>query len=253
MKILVIPDAQVKPGIDKIHLECIGKYIVDKLPDVIVNIGDFADMSSLSSHDKPGSKSMEGKRYKADIDATLEAMRVLLKPLRDYQNKLKAHKKKPYKPRMILTLGNHEDRIRRAIDNDPKLDGLISVDDLNYDKDWEVIPFLQPIIIEGVAFCHYFISGVMGRPVTSARALLTKHHMSCIAGHQQGKDIAYGKRGDGTGMTAIIAGSCYTHDEEYLNYQSNNHWRGIYLLHNVRNGQFDECSVPIHYLLEKYK
>ena len=68
MKHLIIPDTQVKRGVDLSYLEWIGKYIVDKKPDVIVQIGDFADMPSLSSYDV-GKKSFEGRRYKDDIEA----------------------------------------------------------------------------------------------------------------------------------------------------------------------------------------
>jgi hypothetical protein len=78
---LVIPDVQVKPGQDFNFLKAIGNYIVKKRPDVIVNIGDFADMPSLSSYDK-GKKSFEGRRYKHDVEAVHSAMDILLKPLR---------------------------------------------------------------------------------------------------------------------------------------------------------------------------
>ena len=46
-KHLVIPDCQVKSDVPLENLEWIGRYIVDKKPDVIINIGDFADMPSL--------------------------------------------------------------------------------------------------------------------------------------------------------------------------------------------------------------
>ena len=52
MKICVIPDCQIKEGVPTEHLEWAGQYIADKKPDVIVNIGDFWDMPSLSSYDK---------------------------------------------------------------------------------------------------------------------------------------------------------------------------------------------------------
>jgi hypothetical protein len=51
MKHVVIPDIQAKPGHSFRYLERIGEYIVEKKPDVIVCIGDFADMPSLSSYD----------------------------------------------------------------------------------------------------------------------------------------------------------------------------------------------------------
>ena len=92
----------------------------------------------------------------------------------------------------------------------------------------------------------------MGRPTTSATAMVSKLHMSCIAGHQQGKQIAYAKRPDGSVITCIIAGSCYEHNETYLDIQSNNYWRGIIMLHEVNNGSFDEMFVSLKYLKEKY-
>ena len=48
---------------------------------------------------------------------------------------------------MVLTLGNHENRIDRAVNNNPTLEGLISTKDFEYEKDWEVFPFLHPVFI----------------------------------------------------------------------------------------------------------
>lgn len=249
-KHLVIPDVQAKHGNDFKFLTSIGRYIVEKKPDVIICIGDFSDMESLSSYDV-GKKSFEGRSYQKDIWAAREAMDALLTPLFEFNKKAKAQKEKQYKPRMVLTLGNHEDRINRAVNEDRKLDGLIGVDDLPY-QDWEVIPFLEVICIDGIAYSHYFCGGALGRPIGSAQALLNKKHMSCFAGHQQGRLIAFGRRADGKEMTAIISGSCYEHDEDYMSYQSNQYWRGLWLLHNVDDGSFDECAVPLSYIKENY-
>jgi len=252
MKILVIPDCQVKPGIPTEHLTWAGKAIVDYRPDVVINIGDFADMPSLSTHDKVGSKYFEGKRYKDDIKAAKEGMVKLLAPLRELQKSQRATKHKVYKPRMVLTLGNHENRINRAVANSPILDGVISVKDLDYERDWEVHDFLHPVFIGGVGFCHYFPVGAMGRAASSATVLVNKLHQSCIAGHQQGKQVAYGKRADGTAICGIIAGSYYLHDEDYMDVISNKHWRGLVVLNEVKDGAFDEMFLSISYLEKKY-
>lgn len=246
----VIPDVQAKAGNSFLFLKYVGRYIAEKKPDVIVQIGDFADMPSLSSYDK-GKKSFEGRSYTQDIEAATEAMNTLLAPIIEEQNRLKRNKEKQWKPRMVLTLGNHEERINRAIEEDRKLDGLISVDDLPY-ANWEVHPFLEPVEIDGVFYCHYFPTGILGRPAVTASAMVSKLHASCIAGHQQGKQVAYGKRPDGSMITCIIAGSCYEHTESYLDYQSNKHWRGIIMLHEVKDGTFDEMFVSLGYLEKKY-
>ena len=252
MRHLIIPDCQVRPGDDLSFLSWIGKYILDKKPDVVVQLGDFADMPSLSSYDV-GKKSYEGRTYKADIDVAYDAMWELFSSIKLYNKKQVLNKKKQYLPRLVLTLGNHEARITRAIELDRKLEGLISINDLKYEEfGWEVIPFLEPIFIDGICYCHYLCSGAMGKPISAAHLILQKKHNSCVVGHQQGRDVAYSHKADGSQITAIIAGSCYLHDENYLNVQTNNHWRGVIMLNEVNNGVFDECFVSLNYLKRKY-
>jgi hypothetical protein len=252
MKHLIIPDCQVKDAVPLEHLEWIGKYIVDKQPDVLVCIGDFADMPSLSEYDK-GKKSFEGRRYKVDIEVTKKAMDMLLNPLREYNARAKRNKDKQYRPRMVLTLGNHENRINRAVEGDPKLDGTISINDLGYKQaGWEVFDFLEPVVIDGVVYCHYLVSGVMGRPIGTAAAMVSKVHQSAVVGHQQGRQVAYGRRADGSNITCIIAGSCYLHDEDYMGHQGNKHWRGILMLHEVSYGHFDESFISLDFIRKKY-
>ena len=251
-KIFVIPDAQVKPGTSIDHLVHAGRYAVAKKPDVIVCLGDWADMPSLSSYDV-GKKSFEGRMYIEDIKAAVAAMRAFLAPIREEQARLIRNKEKRWNPRLVLTLGNHEARITRAVEEDRKLEGLIKMEDLEYEKSgWEVYPYMEPVTIDGIVFCHFLTSGVMGRPITSASALISKKHQSCIVGHQQGRQVAYGTRADGSTITSMIIGSFYTHEEEYLGYQGNKHYRGCVMLHEVEDGGFDEMFISIKYLEKKY-
>ena len=247
---LVIPDTQVTPDSDTDHIRWLSDYTIEMKPDVIIMIGDWWDMPSLSSYDV-GKKSFEGRRYLKDIDAGNRAMRLFLEPIQKESKRLKKNKKRAWEPRLVFCLGNHENRIERAAENDPKLEGVITLDHLAL-KDWEVVPFLKPIVIDGVAYCHYFCSGVMGRPVSSAKVMLTKQHMSCIMGHVQDRDIAFAKRADGTRMTGLFAGIYYPEDQEYLNPQTNNSWRGIWVLNEVEDGSFDELPVSMSYLRRKY-
>lgn len=252
-KHFVIPDCQVRPGDDFNYLRNIGRYIVDKQPDVIVCLGNFADMPSLSSYDV-GKRQYEGRRYNADIAAAERAMHALMEPINDLQYRQYRNKKKVYSPRLVMTLGNHENRINRAVDNDPKIEGLISVRDLGYEEfGWEVYPFLEVVVIDDIAYSHYFPTGVAGRPATTANAQLSKKHMSCVAGHQQGLQIATAHRADGRRLTSIIAGSCYEHDEDYMGPQGNKHWRGALMFHEVNDGQFDLMPVSLDFLNKRYE
>lgn len=244
LRIAVIPDCQVKPGVPTDHLSWCGRYVADQEPDVVVCIGDFADMESLSTYGNAGDLEREGKRYVDDLSSAHKAMDRLMAPVAKMKRK----------PRLVFTLGNHEDRIIRAINRNPtQLGNLISLDDLRYEEyGWQVVPYLQPVLIGGVAFCHFFPSGPMGRPITTAASLLRKMHMSCFAGHLQGRDIAYAKRADGSNLTAIISGSFYQHNENYLSPFTNCHWRGMWMLNEVTDGRYDEMAVSINFLKRRY-
>ena len=252
MKHFIIPDCLVRPGDDFNYLRKIGQYIADKKPDVIMCLGDFADMPSLSSYDV-GKKDFEGRRYTNDIDAAVEAMNALMLPISNEQIRLQMNKKRRWNPRLVMTLGNHENRINRAVNNDPKLEGLLRMEDLGYEGfGWEVYPFLDVVVIDDIAYSHYFPTGIAGRPATTANAQLSKKHMSCVAGHQQGLQIATAHRADGRRLTSIIAGSCYEHNEDYLGPQGNKHWRGCLMFHEVNDGQFDLMPVSLDFLNKRY-
>jgi len=254
MRLMVIPDVQAKPGQNFSFLRWVGQYAVDKKPDVIIQIGDFADMPSLSSYDV-GKKSFEGRTYKDDIKACKDAMDNLMAPIYKEQVRLEDGKRKKWNPKLILTLGNHENRINVAIENDRKLDGLLHIDDLDYlSYGWDVIPFLEPITIGGISFCHYFVSGVMGRPVSSARALVMKKHMSCVMGHVQASEIDMSqRRADGTPLLGLFAGIYTPYDEGYLNPQSNKQHRQIWMLQEVEDGFAYPQPVSIEFLKAKYE
>ena len=250
---MVIPDVQAKPGHDFTFLNNIGQYMVEKKPDVVICIGDFADMPSLSSYDK-GKKSFEGRRYLADIEAAHDAMEALLGPLQEYNAKAKKNKEKRYTPQLIMTLGNHEFRIKRAVEMQPELEGVLDIEALGYvGYGWDVYPFLEVVHVDGIAYSHFFTSGVLGRPVTSARALLTKKHQSCVMGHVQTMDIATDYRADGTPILGLFAGCCYEHNEDYLGHQGNAHFRGFHMLYEVSNGSFYHHAISLKYIRDKYK
>lgn len=249
--ILVIPDTHARPGVDFGYLTNIGKYIVDKRPDIIVHLGDHWDMPSLSGYDI-GKRQYEGRRYLADIQAGNIGIQTLLAPLEELQARQKRNKERIYNPYKVFCLGNHEQRIQRAVDKDAKLDGILGYKDLDL-VGWEVYDFLEVFEIEDVAFSHYFVSGQAGKPCSTANAQLNKKHQSCIAGHQQGRQVATAHKANGEPITAIIAGSAYPHEEEYLGRQGNKHWRGIVVLHEVESGSFDEMFVSLRYLKQRYE
>ncbi len=249
---LVIPDTQIKPGVPTNHISALANYAIEKKPDHIIMIGDWWDFPSLSSYDV-GKKSFEGRSYLEDAAAGNEAMNLLMAPIRREIERVANNHRRRWNPTFKFKRGNHEQRQDRAVDADRKLDGMVGDHNTNLAYwGWEVSPFLEVEVVDGVAYSHYFTSGVMGRPVSSAQALARVRHMSAVMGHVQKRDIAYAYTADGRQITTIFAGVFYQHDEEYLNPQGNKCWRGVWILNNVKDGEFDEKPVSLRHLMEKY-
>lgn len=249
-KHLIIPDTQCKPGVPIDHLGWAGQYAAEKRPDVVIHLGDHYDLPSLSSYDevdRPGD--YHGRDYRADLDAGDAALLLLDAPLQ----RLRAAQ-----PRKVFLVGNHEHRYQRLIEAQPKLKGAIRAP-WDYAKalGWEVIPFLRPITLDGIAYCHYFCRGPSGTVANSkrgsptAKAMVGREMMSCTAGHKQGLDCYIYPTSRGM-MRGIIAGSFYQHEEEYLSPQGTQYWRGILLKTEVNKGAYNLVEVSLDYLRRKY-
>lgn len=248
LTIMFIPDCQVKPNEDLEYLDAIGQYLVDKKPDVIVNAGDFFDFPSLSSYDK-GKLSFEGRRLRLDLEAGIKGMERLLTPLRDYQKT-----STDYNPRMVFTLGNHEERLQRVPSSNPEFEGFIGYELLQLEKDWEVFDFLKPVNIQGINFVHYLSNPMTGKPYGgSAAAQLKSVGVSFCVGHKQTLDVAIQPVLDNTMRIGIIAGASYPFDEGYKGYQGNNHFRGIVMLYQAKDGFAEPAFVSTEYLINRYK
>lgn len=252
-RILVIPDAQVKAGVNTDHLQWCGEFIVNKRPDTIVCLGDWWDFPSLSFYDK-GTLAFEGRRLLSDIESGKEAMERMLKPLKDLQEKQRANKKKVYNPRMVFTLGNHCDRLMRVPKNSPEFEGFISYELLGLEAHgWEVYDFLTPVDIEGIYFVHFLANPFTGKPYGGTAANIIKNvGKSFVQGHRQCLDVTVRPTIDGKMQLGIVAGAFYQHEEDYKGVVGNNHWRGMVLLNNVKDGYGDPCFISIDYLKKKY-
>ncbi len=253
-RILVIGDTQCKPEEDLSYMSAIGKYIVDKRPDVIVHIGDHFDFPSLSSYDK-GKKSFEGRRLKADIEAGVKGMDNLLMPLKKLQDKQKVNKKKIYLPELHFCTGNHESRYDRLAEDTPELDGFVGTELLGLEQyGWVVHPFLKPVEINGIYFVHYLANPFSSKPYGgTAMNQLKTVGKSFVVGHKQCLDIAIRPTIDGGHQLGVVVGACYPFDERFKGWQGNNHFRGVVMLHEVENGFALPMPVSLNYLTDKYK
>lgn len=258
--VLILPDSHAHPELDNTRYEALGNWIIENKPTAIINLGDFADMPSLSSYDK-GRKSFEGRRYKKDVEVTLDAQEKLFGPTKMWNKRRSKNKKAQYHPITIHTLGNHDcGRIKRVCEMHPELDGTISTSDLKYDEYWDhVVPFKHKVDVNGVLVSHYFTTGVKGSPVggeNPAKILLAKNFMSCMQGHTHYYDHKELSRGDGSKIFGLVGG-CFVHPDmvEEWNADTAHIWQNcITILTDLNDGFYSGFSkISQEELLRKYK
>lgn len=201
---VVIGDSHAHPDIPNHRYEWAGDFIAERRPDIVVDIGDSADMASLLFCDGPPVRKIdfERRRYFEDVEAYVDAKERLTRRI-------------PKDTRLVKTDGNHEFRIERLCAWEPKLRGWVDATDLrDAALGWELVPFLQPIMIGGVAFCHYWKApGSSDRPIagvmpTRASILKLPGSFHRVQGHTHRFEWYEIPDGQGSRITSIMAG-CY--------------------------------------------
>lgn len=230
---LVIGDSHARYDIPNDRYTLLGRFAAKLRPDVIVDIGDWFDMPSLGAYDV-GKACFEGRRYWRDVAAGIDAQERFQAAL---------DRARGYAPYKLRCLGNHENRIDKVADLDPRFHGLIGTPDLqSAHYGWDEARFLEVRTLAGVAFSHYFTSGVMGRAIggeTPARMVILKQHVSAVQGHSHLFDYAERTDPNGRRLCAAHAGCYFEHHEQYAG-PANLMWRrGLLVLRQVSAGQFD--------------
>lgn len=250
MRHLVVGDPHATPKQSNRRAIWLGKLIRDLKPDKVIVLGDTADMPSLCSYDR-GRKSAIGRTYQQDIDAH-----------GDFQEKLwhTVRKGKRRLPSAYTLIGNHEYRIERAVDIQPELDGVVSLEDLQLGKFYdEVVPYEGStpgsITINGVNYAHYLVSGTSGRPISGERhasSLISKRLSSCVVGHSHLLDVATRTTHNGKRVYGIAAGCYQEHSPSFAGDAAKLWWRGVIVLDNVDKGSFDIRTISLDRIRQEY-
>jgi hypothetical protein len=248
---LVIPDGHAKPNEYLERFDLLNRFIKDLNPDVVINIGDAADMHSLNSFDK-GKGSFHGASYEADIDCTVESFD-------------RTFHKTPQSIRKVFCMGNHEHRITRVLDQSPELAGDkhgVSMGHLQLDNYFDDVVEYEgaaagTIDIDGIVYAHYLTSGAMGRPISGdnhARTLMLKGHRSSTVGHSHFLDYSTHVDGAGRRLHGLVAGSFKgPKNDAYAGTSARNYWRGVCVKRRVSNGDYDLQMVSMAQLEFMYK
>jgi len=256
MRHLIIPDTQIRPGVDTTHIDWAARAAVDYKPDVIVVIGDWWDLPSLSTHDAPGSKEAEGRRVMTDIEVGNEAFERFSSIIhKELARRVRRHIKR-WNPRLEFLFGNHENRLTRAIFRDPKWEGIIGLDSLKT-PGFARHPYLKIVHIDGIAYSHFFPNPYTGKPIGGTIVNRLNHiGHSFVQGHQQGFLYASKQFPDHV-KHGLVCGRFYSHAESYRPPDvQTSEWNGIVVLNDVRvvnhHGTYDLMPLSFNYLREKF-
>lgn len=247
---LVVPDQHAHPDYNNVRADWLAQLTIDLKPDVVINLGDAADMPSLSSYDK-GKRAFAGRNYANDIEAHLDFQERWWGPVRRTKKKL---------PYSVVLEGNHEHRIERALDLSPELQGTIGFQDFQFDDHYDQVVRYDGgtpgiIQVDGISYAHFFITGVMGRAVAGehpAYALISKQLTTAVQGHTHITDYCVRSKQDGSRVHGLVAGVFQDYESDWAGRVNNLWWRGVVILHNVENGNFDPEWVSIERLRKAY-
>lgn len=242
------------PEVSNERFKWLGNYIYDAKPDFVFDLGDGADMPSLSVYDERYPKVHSSKSYEKDIVCYNEAQELL-------RHKFKEQRRK--KPYWVGFEGNHENRIKKAIAHDPRLEGNkhgLSFKHLNtstWFNEYHEYHNGGPAIGTycGVDFAHFFTSGNSSYAIggiNHAHSLIQKRHRSSVCGHSHKRDVKFDDSVPPKGLIALVAG-CFKGAEETWAGQSNaGWWKGVVHLSDLDNGMFTPTFISLNQLRKIY-
>lgn len=247
---LVIPDSHAHYKFNNNRADWLGALINDIRPDVVIHLGDSADMPSLASYDK-GTRASIGRTYRADVDSHLDFLDRTFSPIRKLKKKL---------PHRVFLVGNHEQRIEKALDASPELIGTISMRDLQLEENFNEVVYYDGgtpgvYCADGIHYAHYFVSGLMGRPISGehhAASLIRSQLASSTQGHSHLCDYSVRTRADGKKIQGLIAGVYQDYDAPWAGRSNALWWRGIIIKRNVEDGVYDPEFISMEALRKEY-
>lgn len=253
---IVYTCSHVKPGQSLERFEWLGRLIEDIRPDYVIDLGDFDDMCSLNSYDTRYPKAIVSQNYEDDIDAGQEA--------RDRIWHRFSQKKKK-RPTRIGFEGNHENRIKKAVAIDPRLEGTkkgISFRHLQTDHwydEYHEYHNSGPAIAtyDGVSYAHYFSSGNYGSAISGihhAYTLLQTRHSSTTCGHSHKRSLYFKDSAYPNPILGLVAGNYKGSDDDWAG-QCNGEWehaKGVVIKRNIEDGYYDFQWVSMKALEKEY-
>ena len=251
---VILTCAHSDPGVSNERFSWLGKFLYDLRPDYVVDLGDGADMRSLNTYDTRYPQAIVSQSYEKDIDHyndAQERMRHLFK------------KNKRKRPAWYGFEGNHENRIKKAIAADPRIEGDrrgVSFKHLQTDHWFDEYHEYQnsaPAIFDydGVSYAHYFSSGNYGTATSGthhAYSLLQNRNSSSTCGHSHKRSLYFKDGAHPRGIIGLVAG-CYKGGPEGWAGQANNEWwKGVVVKRQISQGLYEPEFISLDTIRKAY-
>ena len=254
-RVVVIPDAHFGPEEDGSRARLFGLEITRQGEIAMENgerfafcsIGDWHDMALLSHYDK-GTIDEWGRYIQDDINAGNSAIALMKEHIcKDVWE---------YAEEKFVTIGNHEDRIKRTVREHGALSGFLGMHVLAWESHgFEQVPFLTPKRIEDVMFSHYFASPGNGRAISSVnmgRQLIMKTLCSVVVGHNHLYKTDVVTAADGRKLVGTSVGCAFEHHHEWAGQSNLSYDRGIVVLTNLKGCFYTPNFIPLKELRKRY-
>lgn len=246
--------AHADPSTDNERFDWLASFLYDLKPDMCIDLGDGADMRSLNTYDTRYPQAIVNQNYEEDINSYNDSQERLRWKFRH------SKKKRPF---WVGFEGNHENRIKKAIAHDPRLEGQrygVSFSHLqtkHWFDDYHEYSNSAPALVnyDGIIYGHYVASGNYGS------ALSTKHHgyslvekLACSATVGHSHKFNYYHKADArpSPLNGLVVG-CFKGKEEAWAGQANQEWRkGIAVKRYVENGNYDLQWISMDALRREY-
>jgi hypothetical protein len=250
--ILYVPDVHAKSGDNLQRFDALAAWLTNRRIkfDSVIQGGDLWDMESLCTHDDTSPEYYE-RHFWDEFSVGLDAFDKLESFTKRFGNKGCT---------FYITEGNHENRYNKWMASDNRLrtspfpqtvDSLLHfyrpTSKVNY------FPFLQPLVVHDIAFSHYFVSGLMGRPQGGERPaanILRAQFQSTVSCHSHVLDFAERTRADGSKLYSVVGG-CFVDPKAKFAYAGAARklwWNGVHILHVTAPGEFDVETISLERL-----
>ena len=246
--------AHAKPEGNNDRFNAVGAFLYDLQPDYVVDLGDGADMGSLNSFDTRKPQAIVSQNYERDIDAYNDSQERLRHKFRMQHRK---------KPAWFGFEGNHENRIKRAISEDPRIQGEVrgvSFSHLNtnhwfteYHEYHNDAPAIHSY--DGVQYAHFFTAGNFGRPIAGvhhAYGLIQSQYRSSTCGHTHKRDVYFKDGAGGKSTIGLVAGCLKGSDESWAGQSNNQWWKGLVVKRELEDGVYEPQFVSLDWIERAY-